>query len=136
MPPSPAGGTVLYRSGRGISRGALRLDGFVIDHQIDGRPLARPSAPRREAPAMPRYFFNTRIGDDTIPDVEGEELRDADHAWEVAKAMIVDLLEEQGEYPNILTAALVVTDQKGEVVLEFPFAEALTATDETPTTRH
>jgi uncharacterized protein DUF6894 len=85
---------------------------------------------------MPRYFFNTRIGDDTIPDVEGEELRDADHAWEVAKAMIVDLLEEQAEYPNILTAALVVTDQKGEVVLEFPFAEALTASDETPTTRH
>ena len=85
---------------------------------------------------MPRYFFITRIGDDTIPDVEGEELRDADHAWEVAKAMIVDLLEEQAEYPNILTAALVVTDQKGEVVLEFPFAEALTATDETPSTRH
>ena len=66
---------------------------------------------------MPRYFFKTRIGDDTIPDVEGEELRDADHAWEVAKAMIVDLLEEQAEYPNILTAALVVTDQKGDVVL-------------------
>ena len=85
---------------------------------------------------MPRYFFNTRIGDDTIPDVEGEELRDADHAWEVAKAMIVDLLEEQGEYPNILTASLVVTDQKGDIVLEFPFAEALTAPDETPTTRH
>ena len=84
---------------------------------------------------MTRYFFNTRIGDDTIPDVEGEELRDADHAWEVAKAMIVDLLEEQAEYPNILTAALVVTDQKGEVVLEFPFAEALTAPDETPTPR-
>ena len=85
---------------------------------------------------MPRYFFNTRIGDDTIPDVEGEELRDADHAWEVAKAMIVDLLEEQAEYPNILTAALVVTDQKGEVVLEFPFSEALIAQRETPSTRH
>ena len=51
-------------------------------------------------------------------------------------AMIVDLLEEQAEYPNILTAALVVTDQKGEVVLEFPFSEALTSSDETPTTRH
>ena len=85
---------------------------------------------------MPRYFFNTRIGDDTIPDVEGEELRDADHAWEVAKAMIVDLLEEQHEYPNILTASLVVTDQKGEVVLEFPFSEAVIAEDRTPTTRH
>jgi hypothetical protein len=85
---------------------------------------------------MPRYFFNTRIGDDTIPDVEGEELRDADHAWEVAKAMIVDLLEEQAEYPNIHTASLVVTDQKGEVVLEFPFSEAVIAQDETPSTRH
>jgi hypothetical protein len=80
---------------------------------------------------MPRYFFNTKIGDDTIPDVEGEELRDADHAWEVARDMIADLLEEQAEYPNVLTASLVVTDQKGEVVLEFPFAEALTAGNET-----
>jgi hypothetical protein len=85
---------------------------------------------------MPRYFFNTRIGDDTIPDVEGEELRDPDHAWEVAKAMIEDLLEEEGDNPNLLKAALVVTDQKGEVVLEFPFAEALAAAPETPSTRH
>ena len=85
---------------------------------------------------MPRYFFNTRIGDDTIPDVEGEELRDADHAWEVAKAMIVELLEEQGDQSNILAASLVVTDQKGEIVLEFPFAEAIAVSDETPTTRH
>jgi hypothetical protein len=85
---------------------------------------------------MPRYFFNTRIGEDTIPDVEGEELRDADHAWEVAKAMIVELLEEEGGQSNILAASLVVTDQKGEVVLEFPFAEALSVEDETPTTRH
>jgi hypothetical protein len=85
---------------------------------------------------MPRFFFNTRIGDDTIPDVEGEELRDADHAWEVAKAMIEDLLEEQAEYPNILAASLVVTDQKGEIVLEFPFSEALLAEQKTPSTRH
>ena len=85
---------------------------------------------------MPRYFFNTRIGDDTIPDVEGEELRDADHAWEVARSMIVDLLEEEGEHPNLLTASLVVTDQKGDVVLEFPFSEALIAEPESPSTKH
>ena len=85
---------------------------------------------------MPRYFFNTRIGDDIIPDVEGEELRDPDHAWEVAKAMIDDLLEDEGDNPNLLTAALVVTDQKGEIVLEFPFSEALIARQEAPTTRH
>ena len=85
---------------------------------------------------MPRYFFNTRIGDDVIPDVEGEELRDADQAWQVAKAMIVDLLADQGEQPNLLTASLVVTDQKGEVVLEFPFAEALIEDPESPSTMH
>jgi len=85
---------------------------------------------------MPRYFFNTRIGDDIIPDVEGEELRDPDHAWEVAKAMIDDLLEDEGDNPNLLTAALVVTDQNGEIVLEFPFSEALIARQEATTTRH
>jgi hypothetical protein len=85
---------------------------------------------------MPRYFFNTRIGDDIIPDVDGEELRDADQAWEVARDMIVDLLEEQTEYPNILTAALVVTDQKGDIVLEFPFSEAIVAGQEASSTRH
>ena len=81
---------------------------------------------------MPRYFFNTRIGDDVIPDVEGEELRDADHAWEVAKAMILGLLEDQGEYPNLLTASVIVTDHQGDVVLEFPFSEALIAQPEAP----
>ena len=50
--------------------------------------------------------------------------------------MIEDLLEEQGEYPNILTASLVVTDQKGEVVLEFPFSEVLVADQDTSSTRH
>jgi hypothetical protein len=105
---------------------------------------ASPAIPNFDLPqgktsrteAMPRYFFNTRIGDDTIPDVEGEELRDADHAWEVAKAMIVDLLEDEGTHPNLLAAALVVTDQKGEVVLEFPFSEALIEEPQTPSTRH
>ncbi len=85
---------------------------------------------------MPRYFFNTRIGDDLIPDVEGEELRDADHAWEVAKAMILDLLESEDKQPNLLVASLVVTDQKGDVVLEFPFSEALIDQLDEPQTRH
>jgi len=37
---------------------------------------------------MPRYFFNTRIGDELISDPEGEDLRNPDRAWEVARAMI------------------------------------------------
>jgi len=85
---------------------------------------------------MPRYFFNTRIGDDLITDVEGEDLRDADQAWEVARAMIQELLEDQSGQPSLLTASLVVTDQKGQVVLEFPFSEALIAQPDNPPTTH
>jgi hypothetical protein len=85
---------------------------------------------------MPRYFFNTRIGDDLIPDTEGEELRDADHAWEVARAMIVDLLADRGEQAKLLAASLVVTDGAGEIVLEFPFSEALIGVPDATPTRH
>ena len=74
---------------------------------------------------MPRYFFNTRIGDHLVRDPEGEELRDPDRAWEVARAMIRQLLRDQGEQQNLLTACLEVTDEAGEVVLEFPFSEAI-----------
>ena len=35
---------------------------------------------------MPRYFFNTRIGEELIPDPEGEELRDADQILLVTTA--------------------------------------------------
>jgi hypothetical protein len=50
--------------------------------------------------------------------------------------MIQELLEDQGSQPNLLTASLVVTDQKGEVVLEFPFSEALIAQPDNPPTMH
>ena len=85
---------------------------------------------------MPRYFFNTRIGDDLIPDPEGEELRDPDHAWEVARTMIREILRDQAGPPNLLTAFLEVTDEDGEVVLAFPFSEALIATPDDPPTTH
>ena len=85
---------------------------------------------------MPRYFFNTRIGDDLIPDSEGAELRDPDHAWEVARTMIRELLRDQSGLPNLAAAALEVTDAQGEVVLEFPFSEALIAPPEDPPTTH
>jgi hypothetical protein len=83
---------------------------------------------------MPRYFFNTQIGDETILDEEGQVLRDPDQAWEVAKDLIGELLEDEGNHPNLLAASIVVTDQDGEVVLEFPFSEALI--DEPKPTRH
>jgi hypothetical protein len=84
---------------------------------------------------MPRYFFNTRIGDDVIPDADGAELRDPDHAWEMARAMIRDILRDEGGQKNLLSASLEVTDERGDVVLEFPFSEALIAPEPSPT-RH
>ena len=74
---------------------------------------------------MPRYFFNTRIGDELIADPEGQELRDADRAWQMARAMIRELLKAEGAESGLLKAIVEVTDEEGEIVLEFPFAEAI-----------
>ena len=73
---------------------------------------------------MPRYFFNTRIGDEVIVDPEGEELRNPDRAWEVARAMSRELLTIEGA-EDLVRAVIEVTDDTGEIVLEFPFSEAL-----------
>ena len=85
---------------------------------------------------MPRYFFNTRIADELIDDPEGEELRDADRAWEVARAMILELIRSEGTGGVLLNAVIEVTDDDGEIVLEFPFAEALLDPPDSPLTRH
>ncbi len=85
---------------------------------------------------MPRYFFNTRIGDEVIDDPQGEELRDPDRAWEVARAMIRELLKTEGAERGLLSAILEVRDDDGEIVLEFPFAEAILEMSEIAPTKH
>ncbi len=85
---------------------------------------------------MPRYFFHTRIGNDLVTDPDGEELRDPDHAWEVARAMIRHLLQTEETRHGLLSAVLEVTDADGEIVLEFPFSEALIETPDSSATRH
>jgi hypothetical protein len=85
---------------------------------------------------MPRYFFNTRIGDELISDPEGEVLRDPDRAWEIARAMIRELLKTEDTVGGLLNAVLEVTDDEGEIVLEFPFAEAILDLSEGPVTKH
>ena len=85
---------------------------------------------------MPRYFFNTRIGDELIDDPEGEELRNPDRAWEVARAMILELIKTEGADGVLLNAVIEVTDDDGEIVLEFPFSEALIDTGDASVTKH
>src|SRR6201992_3614283 len=84
------------------------------------------SLPTESGPQpMPRYFFNTRIGDELISDPEGEELANPDRAWEVARAMIREILKTEIGEGGLLNAVLEVTDDEGEIVLEFPFTEAI-----------
>ena len=85
---------------------------------------------------MPRYFFNTRIGDELIVDPDGEELRDPDRAWEIARAMILELLRSEGTSPVLLSAVIEVMDDDGEIVLEFPFTEAIVDLPDEQATRH
>ena len=85
---------------------------------------------------MPRYFFNTRLGADLVADPDGKQLRDPDQAWETARAIILELLRSEGTQKALLTAALEVTDEAGEIVLEFPFSEALIETPDAAATRH
>lgn len=81
---------------------------------------------------MPRYFFNTRIGAELLLDPEGEELRDPDHAWEVARTTIRELLSNEAASPDLLKAILEVSDEAGEIVLELPFSEAVIDPSDVP----
>ena len=85
---------------------------------------------------MPRYFFHTRVGDELIADPEGEELRNPDRAWEVARAMILELLRTEGGNAALLSTVIEGTDVRGEIVLLFPFTEAIVAARDQPVTRH
>jgi uncharacterized protein DUF6894 len=64
------------------------------------------------------------------------ELRDPDQAREMARTMIQEVLRDQRNELNLLAASLEVTDERGEIVLEFPFSEALIIPPDGPPTRH
>jgi hypothetical protein len=75
---------------------------------------------------MPRYFFNVYIGSDVIGDPDGQDLRDPDQAWEVAKAMAQNLMNTKFEQSvNWASSHIEVKDQADEIVLELPFLEAI-----------
>ena len=64
------------------------------------------------------------------------ELRNPDRAWEVARAMIREILKTEGVQNGLLNATLEVTDDEGEIVLEFPFTEAILEMPDQSVTRH
>src|SRR5436305_14169117 len=102
---------------------------------VSGQCPRKQASTSRGPPPMPRYFFNTRLGDELISDPEGEELRNPDRAWEIARAMIRELLKTE-DAGALLDAVLEVTDDTGEIVLEFPFSEAILDLSDHSATKH
>ncbi len=50
--------------------------------------------------------------------------------------MIEELLKTEGAQTGLLNAILEVTDDEGEIVLEFPFAEAIFDVADASATKH
>jgi hypothetical protein len=133
--------SVKKRRLNGFKLGSRNLDGWVgadATGELWIRTVSPPVSPQNESGSrfMPRYFFNTRIGEELIADPEGEVLRDPDSAWEIARAMIRELLKTEGVEAGLLNATLEVTDDDGEIVLEFPFTEAILDISSQSATRH
>ena len=116
--------------------GATRLRIKIPNKELVRDASLPISPPEPQWIPMARYFFNTRIGDELVEDPEGEELRNPDRAWEVARAMILELLRSEGAVGPLLSAVIEVTDEEGEVVLEFPFSEAFFELPDASVTRH
>lgn len=76
---------------------------------------------------MPRYFFNTHTGFETIPDQGGMDLRDPDQARAVARDTVRAMMADPANLEPLLRASLIVVDEAGAVVVEFPFAQAFKA---------
>ena len=78
---------------------------------------------------MPRYFFHLVLEDAVLPDPDGQDLPDADAAWRVARRSAQDLMaSDLGRPVNWMACRFEVRDEADEIVLEFPFAEAIEAT--------
>ncbi len=75
---------------------------------------------------MPRYFFHVVLEGERIPDLDGQDLPDPDAAWEAARRTASSLMETAVDRPVAwLRCHFEVQDEAGEIVLEFPFVEAI-----------
>ena len=75
---------------------------------------------------MPRYFFHSKDEATTMLDHEGIELTDMEAVREEATQAARQSMSERvldGHEPD--GRAFVVTDEKGDVVLTFPFKLAI-----------
>ena len=75
---------------------------------------------------MPRYYFHLHLDGTRLPDAEGQDLQDPDEAWETARAAARDLMATDFRQPiNWFACHFEVRDEGDDVVMEFPFSEAV-----------
>jgi hypothetical protein len=75
---------------------------------------------------MPTFYFHTKMNDELLPDFEGDELPDTDHAIEEAIMAAREILAEAiraGKEP--LIEAIVIADGRGQQIEVVPLAEVL-----------
>jgi len=94
--------------------------------QSEGLPCPTQVGPSVRGEIMQCYFFNVHMDEGVITDSEGQRFRDADQAWEAARAMARDLMATDFRRPvNWSSCHVEVTDEAGEIVLELPFLEVV-----------
>jgi hypothetical protein len=74
---------------------------------------------------MHAYRFTVTIDDQTPHEPVVQHLRDADAAFDEAGRLAREIWAASGDQ-RLMRAVVVVTDAEGEIVLEFPFTEAIT----------
>ena len=75
---------------------------------------------------MPRYFFHLCRNGARHQDGEGQELADADQAWEAARVSALGLMNSEADaMANWSSCHFEVTNEQNDVLLEFPFLEAV-----------
>jgi hypothetical protein len=74
---------------------------------------------------MPRYFFHLCRNNARLEDHEGQELEDADQAWEAARSAALGLMNSEPDGTAVWSSCYFeVANEHDAVVLEFPFNEA------------
>lgn len=80
---------------------------------------------------IPFYFMNVRYQHDLIKDQEGMEFPDLESAQKSAlfsaKQIIAESLKAGNPIKEAMSKTVEITDEKGGVVTEVPFAEGATA---------
>jgi hypothetical protein len=75
---------------------------------------------------MPRYRFNLQLENQVLRDRDGQQVSGPDNAWELAGALARELIQTSVVQPSSwLNCHLMVTDEAGCVVVDYPFAAAL-----------